>query len=91
MHANLGLARPPSRKRDVTVRALFTGDDGGRLLRQLDGLLVTFDNDDKVIGGYLPGQRRKDAAWLSGTLGWLLPLLGERVIAPLAAQLRKPA
>lgn len=89
LHARPGNGGPPSRKQDVTVRALFTGDDRGHLLRQLGELLVTFGKDENVIGGYLPGQRRKDATWLSDALRQLLPLLGKRIIAPLAEQLRE--
>jgi len=78
---------PPTLEEDVTVQALFR-DDNGELLRRLDGLLVTFDDHDKVIGGFLPGQRRQDAAWLSGAIEQLMPLLGEQLIAPLAVELR---
>jgi CHAT domain-containing protein/tetratricopeptide (TPR) repeat protein len=89
LRAKPGTQARPFGTEDVTVTALFAGDDRGDLLRQLDGLLLTFDKDDKVIGGFLAGQRRNDPSWLSDALGQLLPLLGDRIIAPLAEQLRE--
>jgi hypothetical protein len=52
----------------------------------LDTLLV-HQAGDEVIGGYLPGQLfRPD--WLQASLGEALPVLGERLMGPLAGRLR---
>ena len=54
---------------------------------RLDGLLVVRDGE-RVIGGYLPGQLGMSEG-LAASLAGMLPLLGERLIGPLAARLRE--
>lgn len=53
--------------------------------QQLNDLLLTSEGD--AVGGYLPGQLG-DHQQLSTALDTALPLLGEQLIGPLAAQLR---
>jgi CHAT domain-containing protein/tetratricopeptide (TPR) repeat protein len=89
LHAEPGSRQRPGREPAITVRPVFAGDDGGRLLRRLGDLLVTLDEHHQLSGGYLPGQTRQDATWLTAALEELLPLLGERMISPLAEQLQE--
>ena len=58
----------------------------GFIESHLDTLLISREGDT-VVGGYLPGQLG-DHDMLSAALDSALPLLGEQLIAPLAAQLR---
>ena len=58
----------------------FTEDDLDRLLVRREG--------DQVTGGYLPGQLFL-REWLEEALQEALPLLGERLMGPLAACLRE--
>jgi CHAT domain-containing protein len=51
----------------------------------IETLLVQYKGDE-VIGGYLPGLLNR--GWLQQALSRVLPLLGERMMAPVAARLR---
>jgi len=59
----------------------------GFTTEDLNALLVKHDGEN-VFGGYLPGQLFV-TQWLEESLAEALPLLGERLVAPVAARLRK--
>lgn len=67
----------------ATVRSIFMGR-GQEFSQILWDLLVTTDDDDEVVGGYLPGQRQESMDWVCESINALLPILGQRMIGPLA-------
>jgi CHAT domain-containing protein/tetratricopeptide (TPR) repeat protein len=87
LHAQPANGSQPNRAPGIAVQPIFAGDDAGRLLQQLGDLLITVDANYQVTGGYLPGQVQQKATWMSAALAELLPLLGERMISPLAKYL----
>lgn len=69
-----------------TVKAI--GDEAPLTSGAVNELLVT-QEDGEVSGGYLPGQLEGSQAWLEAALAELLPLLGQRLVGPLASRLRE--